>query len=149
MSERRVVSNDWTWEGGPMAGASKAALLFGIGALVTIGAALLVWLVVALVLLAPMMFWFAWNVLDFGPAIGLPELGLWAILLATAFLMVGWFAKTLIAAIVFLVDPGWLSGTAELQWPEPSFRNLVAITILAVLASRPHARVHHGSRDDD
>ena len=85
----------------------------------------------------------------FGPAIGLPELGLWAILLATTFLMVGWFAKTLIAALVFLVDPEWLSGTADLQWPEPSFRNLVAIAILALLASRPHARMRHRTGDDD
>lgn len=149
MAERSGSSNDWTWDGVPMRGASKAALLLGIGALVTIGAAMLFWVFVALVLLAPTMFWFAWNVLDFGPAIGLPELGLWAILLATTFLMVGWFAKTLIAAIVFLVDPEWLSGTADLQWPEPSFRNLVAIAILAVLASRPHSRMRHGSRDDE
>ena len=48
-----------------------------------------------------------------------------------------------IAALVFLVDPEWLSGTADLQWPEPSFRNLVAIAILALLASRPHARMRH------
>ena len=29
------------------------------------------------------------------------------------------------------------------------FRNVVAIAILAVLASRPHSRMRHGSRDDE
>ena len=35
------------------------------------------------ILLGPLVFWIAWNVLDFGPALGLPELGFWGIVLAT------------------------------------------------------------------
>jgi hypothetical protein len=71
-----------------------------------------------------LLFWLAW-VLDFGPAIGLPELGFWAIVLATLFLVVGWFPKLVITAIVFLVDPSWFHGAARVHWPEPTFRNFV------------------------
>src|SRR2546430_11003132 len=42
------------------------------------------------ILLAPLLFWLAWNVLDFAHAVGLPELGFWGIVLATLFLVVGW-----------------------------------------------------------
>ena len=38
---------------------------------------------------------------------GLPELSFWGIVLATLFLVVGWFGKVLITAIVFLVEPSW------------------------------------------
>jgi hypothetical protein len=41
------------------------------------GLTVALWLVVAAILLGPL--WLAWNVLDFGPAIGLPELGFWVI----------------------------------------------------------------------
>ena len=51
-----------------------------------------------IVLLGPLVFWIAWNVLDFGPALGLPELGFWGIVLAALFLVVGWLGKVLITA---------------------------------------------------
>jgi hypothetical protein len=99
-------------------------------------------LFVLVILIGPLIFWLAWNVLDFGPAVGLPELGFWAIVLATLFLVAGWGGKVLITAIVFLVDPSWFSGSARVHWPEPTFRNFVAVALLALLAARPHARRH-------
>jgi hypothetical protein len=113
--------------------------VLGIGALVAGGVAMLVAAVIAVVLLGPLVFWLAWNVLDFGHAVGLPELGFWGILLATLFLVVGWFPKVVITAIVFLVDPSWFHGSAQVRWPETTFRNFVAVALLALLASRPHA----------
>ena len=118
----------------------RLAQILGIGALIAGGVTLVVWLIVAALLFGPLVFWLAWNVLEFGPAIGLPELGFWAILLATLFLVIGWFGKVLIAGIVFLVDPGWFSGSALVQWPEPTLRNYAAVALLAALAARPHAR---------
>ena len=58
------------------------------------------------------------------------------------FLVVGWFGKVVIAAIVFLVEPSWFDGAAEVHWPEPTLRNFVAVALLALLASRPHAHAH-------
>ena len=113
--------------------------ILGIGALVAGGLAVVIAALVAIVLLGPLAFWIAWNVLDFGHAVGLPELGFWAIVLATLFLVVGWFPKVVITGIVFLVDPSWFHGTAQVRWPEPTFRNFVAVALLALLASRPHA----------
>jgi hypothetical protein len=113
--------------------------VLGIGVLVAGGLAVAVAALAAMVLLGPLVFWLAWNVLDFGHAIGLPELGFWAIVLAALFLVVGWFPKVVIAAIVFLVDPSWFHGTAQAHWPEPTFRNFVAVALLALVASRPHA----------
>jgi hypothetical protein len=113
--------------------------VLGVGALVAGGVAVAVAALVAMLLLGPLVFWVAWNVLDFGHAIGLPELGFWGIVLATMFLVVGWFPKVVITAIVFLVDPSWFHGTAQVRWPEPTFRNFVAVALLALLASRPHS----------
>lgn len=113
--------------------------ILGIGALVAGGLAVVIAALVAIVLLGPLAFWIGWNVLDFGHAVGLPELGFWAIVLATLFLVVGWFPKVVITGIVFLVDPSWFHGTAQVRWPEPTFRNFVAVALLALLASRPHA----------
>ena len=113
--------------------------VLGVGALVAGGVAVAVAALVAMLLLGPLVFWVAWNVLDFGHAIGLPELGFWGIVLATVFLVVGWFPKVVITAIVFLVDPSWFHGTAQVRWPEPTFRNFVAVALLALLASRPHS----------
>ena len=84
--------------------------------------------------------------LNFASAVGLPELGFWGIVLATLFLVVSWFGKVLITAVVFLVDPSWFHGAAEVRWPEPTFRNFVAIALLALLASRPHAHAHERTR---
>ncbi|MCC6221955.1 MAG: hypothetical protein IT201_00485 [Thermoleophilia bacterium] len=125
--------------------AGRMALkVLGVGTLVAGGLAVVLAAVTAAILLGPLVFWLAWNVLELGPALGLPELGFWAIVLATLFLVLGWLGKVLITGIVFLVHPGWLDGTAELGWPEPSFRNFVAVALLAALAARPHA--HAGGR---
>jgi hypothetical protein len=120
--------------------------ILGIGALVAGGLAVALAALIAVILLGPLMFWVAWNVLDFASALGLPELGFWGIVLATLFLVVGWFGKVVIAAIVFLLDPHWFHGAAEVHWPEPTFRNFVAFALLALLASRPHAQAHKRTR---
>jgi len=120
--------------------------ILGIGALVAGGVVVVVAAFVAMVLLGPLLFWIAWNVLDFAHAVGLPELGFWGIVLATLFLVVSWFPKLVITAIVFLVDPAWFHGTAHVRWPEATFRNFVAVALLALLASRPHA---HAQRRRD
>jgi len=120
--------------------------ILGIGALVAGGVAVALAALIAVVLLGPLMFWVAWNVLNFASALGLPELAFWGIVLATLFLVVGWFGKVVIAAIVFLVDPSWFHGAAEVRWPEPTFRNFVAFALLALLASRPHAQAHKRTR---
>jgi hypothetical protein len=120
----------------------------GIGALVAGGLAVAVAALAAMILVGPLLFWIAWNVLDFGHALGLPELGFWGTVLATLFLVVGWFPKVVITAVVFLVDPSWFHGAARVHWPEPTFRNFVAVALLALLASRPHAQANrHGRRD--
>lgn len=120
--------------------------ILGIGALVAGGLAIALTALIAVVLIGPFIFWVAWNVLDFAAAVGLPELGFWGIVLATLFLVIGWFGKVLITAIVFLVEPSWFDGAAEVHWPEPTFRNFVAIALLALLASRPHAHAHERTR---
>jgi hypothetical protein len=111
--------------------------IFGIGALVAAAFA-------AMLLVGPFVFWLAWNVLDFAGAVGLPELGFWGIVLATLFLAIGWLGKVVIAGIVFLAEPSWFDGAARMQWPEPTFRNFVAVALLAALAARPHARAQKG-----
>jgi hypothetical protein len=120
--------------------------IFGIGALVAGGLAVALAVLVAAVLLGPLVFWLGWNVLDLGHALGLPELGFWGIVLATLFLVVGFMGKVVIAGIVFLVDPSWFHGSAQVHWPEPTFRNFVAVALLAALASRPHAHAHGHQR---
>lgn len=121
--------------------------VLGIGALVAGGVVLAIAVLLAVVLFAPLIFWLAWNVLDFAHAVGLPELGFWGIVLATAFLVLGWFGKVVITGIVFLVNPDWFAnGRALVHWPEPTFRNFVAVALLALLASRPHAHAHARKR---
>jgi len=115
---------------------------FAVGVLVAGGVAVVLAALAAAVVVGPLVFWIAWNVLDFGNAIGLEALGFWAIALATLFLVVGWPGKVLITGIVFLADPAWLHRSAEMRWPEATFRNFVAVALLAVLASRPHAHAH-------
>jgi hypothetical protein len=116
--------------------------IFGVGVLVAGGLAVALAALVAAILFGPLVFWLAWNVLDFAAAVGLPELGFWGIALAVLFLVVGWFGKVVIAGIVFLVEPSWFDGVAEVRWPEPTFRNFVSVALLALLASRPHAHAH-------
>jgi hypothetical protein len=120
--------------------------ILGIGALVAGGLAVALAALIAVILLGPLIFWLAWNVLNLASAVGLPELGFWGIVLATLFLVVGWAGKVLIAGVVFLVDPSWFHGAAEVRWPEPTFRNFVAVALLALLASRPHAHTHAHKR---
>jgi hypothetical protein len=120
--------------------------ILGISALVAGGLAVGAAVLIAVILIGPLIFWIAWNVLNFASAVGLPELGFWGIVLATLFLVVGWFGKVLITAIVFLIDPAWFQGAAEVRWPEPTFRNFVAVALLALLASRPHAQGHKRTR---
>jgi hypothetical protein len=120
--------------------------ILGIGALVAGGLVVALTALIGAILLGPLIFWIAWNVLNFASAVGLPELGFWGIVLATLFLVVSWFGKVLITAIVFLVDPSWFHGAAEVRWPEPTFRNFVAVALLALLASRPHAHAHERTR---
>lgn len=129
--------------GAPVEGGARVRL-GGAGAAGAVTAAL--WLVAVALLVAPLLFWMAWNVLDFGPATGLPELGLFATPLATLFLVVGWFGKVAITAIVFVADPAWLHHEAVVQWPEPTLRNFVAVALLAALAASPHAREHRADR---
>ena len=113
--------------------------ILGIGALVAGGLAVALAALASVTLLGPLVFWIAWNVLDFGSALGLPELGFWGIVLATLFLGLGWGGKMMITAIVFIADPSWFHGTAQVRWPEPTFKNFVAIALLALIATRPRA----------
>ena len=112
----------------------------GIGALVAGGLAVAAAVLIAVCLLAPLVFWLAWNVLGLGHAVGLHGLGFWGIVLATLFLVSGFLPKLVITAVVFLADPHWFHGAAQVHWPEPTFRNFVAVALLALLAARPHAR---------
>ena len=125
---------------------NRALRLLGIGALVAGGFAIALAALLVVLLIGPVIFWLAWNVLDFAAAVGLPELGFWGIVLATLFLVIGWFGKVVITAVVFLVEPSWFTGSAEVHWPEPTLRNFVAVVLLALLASRPHAHAHERSR---
>src|SRR3989442_15677471 len=120
--------------------------MVGFGALVAGGVAVALLALIAAVLVGPLLFWIAWNVLNFASAVGLPELGFWGIVLATLFLVANWFGKVVIAAIVFLVDPSWFHGAAQVHWPSPTFKNFVAIALLAALASRPHAHARGRKR---
>ena len=116
--------------------------MVGFGALVAGGVAVAFLALIAAVLVGPLLFWIAWNVLNFASAVGLPELGFWGIVLATLFLVANWFGIVVIAGIVFLIDPSWFHGASSVRWPEPTFRNFVAVALLALLASRPHSHAH-------
>lgn len=116
--------------------------ILGFGALVAGGLFVAFLALLAALLVGPFLFWIAWNVLNFASAIGLPELGFWGIVLATMFLVAGWFGKVLIAGIVFLIDPSWFHGAAEVRWPEPTLRSFVAVALLSLLAARPHSHAH-------
>ena len=123
-----------------MSPASRIVLrILGFGALIAGGLFVALLAILAAVLIGPLVFWLAWNVLDFAQAVGLPELGFWGIVLATLFLVGSWFVKMVITAVVFLVDPSWFHGSTQLHWPAPTFRNFVAIALLALLAARPHS----------
>jgi hypothetical protein len=114
----------------------------GIGAFIAGGLTVALWIVAIAAIAAPLMFWFAWNVLKFGPAIGLPLLGFWPIVLISLFLVFGWFGKVLMVGFVFLSNPDWLADERLMRWPEPTLRNFVAVALLAILMARPHTRQH-------
>jgi hypothetical protein len=117
--------------------------ILGFGALVAGGLVVAAMVLFTVVLLGPLVFWFAWNVLNFAHAVGLPELGFWGILLATAFLVVGWPGKVLLGAVVFIADPSWFHhGSAQVHWPTATLKNFIAFALLAALASRPHSHAH-------
>ena len=121
--------------------------IVGIGALVAGGLVVALTALIGAILLGPLIFWIAWNVLDFAHAVGLPELGFWGIVLATLFLVLGWLGKVVITGVIFLINPDWFAeGSARVHWPEPTFRNFVAVVLLALLASRPHAHAHRETR---
>jgi hypothetical protein len=121
----------------------------GFGALVAGGVVVATLALAAATLFGPVLFWVAWNVLNFASAIGLPELGFWGIVLVTLFLVANWFAKVVFIGVVFLVDPSWFHGAASMHWPQPTFRNFVAAALLALLAARPHSQAHkHRARRD-
>lgn len=122
--------------------------VLGLGVLVAGGLVVALAALAAALVLGPLVFWIAWNVLDFGSAVGLPGLGFWGIVLATLFLVGGWLPKVVITGVVFLVDPRWFHGAAQMHWPAPTFRTFVAVVLLALLASRPHAHGHGSTRRD-
>ena len=113
--------------------------ILGLGALLAGVAAL----VVGGLLLGPLLVWLAWNVLDLAHAVGAPELGFWGLVLAAVFLAVGLAGRVVIVAAVFLIDPDWFHGSARLHWPEPTFRNFVAICLILIVAS-VSSHPHHG-----
>ena len=133
-------NDDWSFDMRKINPGCLFAGGLGIGALAAGGVAVFAALAAAALLIGPFFFWLSWNVMDLGEAVGIGELGFWAIVLATVFLVVDWFGKTVIAAIVMLFDPEWYQAEATLQWPDPSFKHFVAVAILAALASFPHAK---------
>ena len=112
--------------------------ILGLGALLAGAVAL----VVGGLLLGPLLVWLAWNVLDLAHAVGAPELGFWGLVLAAVFLAIGLAGRVIIVAAVFLIDPDWFHASARLHWPEPTFRNFIAICLILIVASassHPHS----------
>ena len=103
-----------------------------------VGLGILVISVIAL-LIAPVLVWFAWNVLDFGKAIGAGDLGFWGIILLSIFLVGGAFIRVVVVSLVFIIDPDWFSKAGTLTWPETSFKLWVATVILVLVASHSAA----------
>ena len=108
-------------------------LIFGL-----VGIGILVISAIAL-LIAPIVVWFAWNVLDFGKSIGAGDLGFWGIILLSIFLVGGAFIRIVTVSLVFLIDPAWFSKAGILTWPEPTFKLWVATVILVLVASHSAA----------
>lgn len=132
----------------PMSKARWGLIGFGVGGLLIGASAFLLGLIAIGILVVPFIVWLAWNVLDFAVAIGAPELGFWGIILLTLFLTTGLGGRIVITLIVWLVDPDWLAGSVELQWPQPSFRTFVALLLLLMVAQIPaHTHHDHGSKE--
>jgi hypothetical protein len=110
-----------------------------------VGIGILMISVVAL-LIAPVVVWFAWNVLDFGEAIGAGDLGFWGIILLSIFLVGGAFIRIVVVSLLFLIDPDWFSKAGTLMWPEPTFKLWVASVILVLVASHSAAATSRRSQ---
>jgi hypothetical protein len=110
--------------------------LVGIGIVVITAIALLI---------APVVVWFAWNVLDFGEAIGAGDLGFWGIILLSIFLVGGAFIRIAVVSLLFLIDPAWFSKAGTLMWPEPTFKIWVATVLLVLVASHSAAATRRRS----
>ncbi|HNN55783.1 MAG TPA: hypothetical protein PKG84_05540 [Novosphingobium sp.] len=121
-------------------------MALGFGALLTAGIAMVAALVVLALLIAPALVALAWNVLDFGAAIGLGTLGFWGCVLLGWFLAAPMAIRLIIVLVVFIADPAWLDGAARVHWPEPTVKNLLAIVILLVVASMNHGSSGGGDR---
>jgi hypothetical protein len=116
--------------------------ILGFGVLLTAGIAALLVLAVLALLVAPALVAVAWNLLDFGEAIGAGSLDLWGCVLLGWFLASPFWLRLLIVLIVFIGDPAWFHRAGELQWPEPTLRNFIAIAILLLVASFSHGHSH-------
>ncbi len=117
-----------------------ALTAIGLGALVAGATTLLVLFALLALALAPIVVWLAWNVLDFGHAIGAPEVGFWGALLLTLFLAGGFGVRIGVTLVVWLVDPAWLHGSARLHWPQASLRVFIALVLLLAVAAVPGRR---------
>ncbi len=115
-------------------------MVLGFGALITAGLAMVAALLVLALLIAPALVAVAWNLLDFGQAIGLGPLGFWGCVLLGWFLAAPMAIRLIMVLIVFIADPAWLGDAARVQWPEPTLRSLLAIVILLLVASMSHGQ---------
>lgn len=115
-------------------------MVLGFGALITAGLAMVAALLVLALLIAPALVAVAWNLLDFGQAIGLGPLGFWGCVLLGWFLAAPMAIRLIMVLIVFIADPAWLGDAARVHWPEPTLRNLLAIVILLLVASMSHGQ---------
>jgi hypothetical protein len=114
-------------------------LIFGL-----VGIGILVISAIAL-LIAPIVVWFAWNVLDFGKSVGAGDLGFWGIILLSVVLVGGAFIRIVVVSLVFLIDPDWFSKAGTLMWPDPTFKIWVATVILVLVASHSAAATRRRS----
>jgi hypothetical protein len=116
--------------------------ILGVGVLFTAGVAAIVALIVLALLVAPALVALAWNVLDFGKAIGAGSLGFWGCVLLGWFLASPFPIRLLIAFLVFVTDPDWFHRAGVLHWPEPTVKNFIAVVILLIVLS--FSAGHHG-----
>jgi hypothetical protein len=118
--------------------------ILGITALVTAGIAAVLTLIVLALLVAPALVALAWNVLDFGKAIGAGSLDFWGCVLLGWFLASPFPIRLLIVFLVFVTDPDWFHRAGVLHWPEPTVKNFIAVVILLLVLSFPHG---HSERE--
>ena len=86
-------------------GLHRVLRVLGIGALVAGGLTIVLIALLVVILLGPLIFWLAWNVLDL--ALGRRAAGAGLLGDRAGDRVPGrlWFGKVLITAVVFLVDP--------------------------------------------